>query len=487
MANDQVIKLAAGFPEYVDGYPVLSTTYLVDPRDWIPRIGIWSGNDETYASWKSFSFDPAASIKGAPLPLIDLELIHKPTEADFTQLDIVDLQLAQVRGIVSFNRPEDFDRAFANIDIILDGQNFDSTTNARWVLTGGGIPTELPEFDLDDDTRADRLQFLSLMRADPSAVDPNARLFMRFDFQAGRQLGEHLAPFYSLVTEHTLYVPEATVPGKFGWNSVVGVRAGEDRGRASALERDSLRVQDATFMVDLTGPGAGPGTYNVSITFGDREEIQESLHVLINGYQADRVSTMPGDFLTRTYQVNVTEPQLRLSFLDAGGNSDYFSINGLTIEKVNYRSFIEPTEALDNDPSVVIITQSYELPETSPGIEIYKEALKAAAMAALTAGAGALLQAAGPLGGTIAQGLGGGFKAGAMAAQASAHGATHAIANAIGSAAVNAAGMSLVTSVPQNLIPSPTARASSPQVLQSSSLCEIFAALPNRLNTWMPA
>ncbi len=58
-------------------------------------------------------------------------------------------------------------------------------------------------------------------------------------------------------------------------------------------------------MVDLTGPGAGPGTYNVSITFGDREEIQESLHVLINGYQADRVSTMPGDFLTRTYQVNV--------------------------------------------------------------------------------------------------------------------------------------------------------------------------------------
>ncbi len=111
LANDQVIKLAAGFPEYVDGYPVLSTTYLVDPRDWI--LGSVSGRVTTKPMpvGRASRLISAASIKGAPLPLIDLELIHKPTEADFTQLDIVDLQLAQVRGIVSFNRPEDFDRA----------------------------------------------------------------------------------------------------------------------------------------------------------------------------------------------------------------------------------------------------------------------------------------------------------------------------------------------------------------------------------------
>lgn len=88
----------------------------------------------------------------------------------------------------------------------------------------------------------------------------------------------------------------------------------------------------------MGGANAGPGTYNISITVGDREEIQESLQIAINGYAVDQVSTMPGDFLTRHYQVNTLESQLRIEFLDFGGQHDFTSINGVTVEKVNYRT-----------------------------------------------------------------------------------------------------------------------------------------------------
>lgn len=457
---DGDVVLASGFPEFVDGFPVLSTNYLVDYRDWISQIGIWAGNDELYATWKAFTFNKDTLLGDQPvvIDLPDLEAIHHPTgdNADFRNLDISDMQLSQIRGVVSLTAAEDFNRAFANIDVLLNGEQFDSTTNARIVLSNGDETATDSEFDIDDDTRADRIALLAMMSGDPTAADADDPYQLQLDFQASEQLGEHLAFGYTAVTENTLYT------GVIGWDSLVDVKAGADKGKASSLERDSVKVQEGTFIVDLAGtqahPGPGPGTYNISITVGDREEIQESLQVSINGYQADRVSTMPGDFLTRTYQVNVLESQLRIEFLDIGGQHDYFSVNGISVEKVNYRSYIAPTETLDNDPSVVVMTQSYELPETSAGIEIYKEALKAAAVAALSAGAGAILQAAGNLGGVVAHGLGGSFKAGALAAEASKAGITHSIASTIGTQAASAAGWSLVTSVPQNFVPSATAR-----------------------------
>lgn len=110
---------------------------------------------------------------------------------------------------------------------------------------------------------------------------------------------------------------------------------------------------------------------------------------------------------------------------------------------------------IENDPSLVVITQSYELPETSAGIEILKEALKAAAIAAATAGAGAVLGAT-SLGTTVATGLGGTLKAGSATAT---KGSIIAGFQAALPAAVSKGVLgSLITSIPQNLFSSPTAR-----------------------------
>jgi hypothetical protein len=470
-AGETVTLLAAGRPEYTEGFPVLATNYLVNHKDWVSRIGLWAGNDEIYATWKAFDFhhDPLAELP-VLFQIRDIEEAHSPTTSglDFTKLQISDMGLSQIRGVVSFLTVADMTRAFADIPVVLDGKTYNATTNARIALIDDR--TIDPDFDFKNDTLDARAVFMNLLHPDVTAETPDSAFELKLDFQAASQLGEHLAPGFIPVTEETLYSQDTTGLRKFGWESIAGIKAGTDRGKATSLERDSVKVQEATFIIDLTGPGAGPGTYNISITLGDREDIQESLQISINGYQSDRVSTMPGDFLTRTYQVSTIDSQLRISFFDIGGQHSYFSVNGISVEKVNYRSSVGISEQLDNDPSVVILTQSYDLPETTAGIEVFKEALKAAAIAAATVGVGAVLGAT-SLGSTLGAAVGGTLgnasaaTSGAISA-AAASGVTLStkaailagIKASIGKAVTAGVLGSLQTSIPQNFVSNPIAR-----------------------------
>ncbi len=433
------------FPEYQKGFPALHTNYLVHAGDWVSGIGLWAGPDETYATWKAWDFDHAPDAGVPILPAFrDLQRAHAPTPSslDFDSLTIDDLDHAHVRGIVSFQDVDSLANRHANRKTMIGGEMLDSTVNPRQIFILPGATD--PQSDFIAETQEIRDAFTALLDPDPQAADPDRPFHLKLDLQASEQQGEHLAPEHQEATEDTLFV----VQGTYGWESLGGVKAGADRGRATGLERDSVKVKKGQFLVDLTQPGAGAGTYNVTITLGDRQEIQESMHILINGYQSDRVSTMPGDFLTRTFQVNTLDDRLRISFLDTGGEHEYTSINGISVEKVNYRTDLTVSEQLDDDPSIVVMTPSYQLPETSAGIEIYKEAIIAAATSALTAGAGSVLGATG-IGSSIAA-LGGNLGAGASATIAAQGSIVAGIKASVGKAALHGVIGSLATTIPQH-------------------------------------
>lgn len=464
--DGKTVTLATARPEYQAGFATLHNNFLVNIDDWISRLGVWSGNEELYATWKAYKFETDIPTTNLP-ELSDIQRTHSPTigSLDFSSLDIVDMTLSQIRGVKSVNSASDMGRLFANISVNSGGETFDSTTNAQQVLVD---ETSTIDFDIREDSAHMRATYLKLLRRDATAVDPNTPFVMEFDFQAAAQKGAHLAEGSIEVNERTLFNPQISAPRQFGWLSVDGVKPGQDHGRASELERDSLKVSDAVFAIDLSGPGGGAGTYNLSITIGDREDLQESLQIYVDGYQTDRVSTMPGDFLTRTYQITTDSPLLRIRFTDLGGKHVATSINGLTLEKVNYRSAVPETERIETDPAVILVLPSYELPETNAAIEIYKQALYAAATAALTAGVGAALTMT-SFGSSIAANLGGTVltsfnQAAALGAKLSVQTALQSI---VAPAALKAAGMSLITSIPENLISNPTARGALIQVATS--------------------
>lgn len=365
-------------PEYIEGFPVLSNYFLVNPDDWVSKIGLWSGNNEVYANWKAFDFnhDPLedeVKLDGFK-SVVDAHFPHDP---DFDKLQISDMDLSNVRGIVSLNEISDLEGLIAQDEVSIADEILESTVSARTVLVKDQNID--PDFDIDSSTESLRDGINELLERDPNRANDEKPFNLKIDFQGSEQMGEHTAPDHIAVSEDTLYNPDDTV-GNVGWISLDEIKAAEDKGRASALERDAVKVKAGTFVINVPGPGV----YNVAITFGDREQIQESMRVGINGYQEDELSTMPGDFLTRSYQVNTLDSKLRLSFVDMGGESKFFSINGLSVEKVNYRTHVPESERLETDSSLVILTQSYELPESNGFIEVLKDSLKAAAMAALT-------------------------------------------------------------------------------------------------------
>ncbi len=116
----------------------------------------------------------------------------------------------------------------------------------------------------------------------------------------------------------------------YGWNSLSGMSA-SDRGTSNPLTSDFHRGTDSTFMVDLAN-----GNYQVTITTGDSLYNHDDLNVYAEGQlMLSGLSTKAGQFLQRTISVQVTDGQLDLRFVDAGGASPYFAINGLNIVLVS--------------------------------------------------------------------------------------------------------------------------------------------------------
>ena len=72
----------------------------------------------------------------------------------------------------------------------------------------------------------------------------------------------------------------------------------------------------------------------MTITMGDgmlTTPPRENMGVYLEGVQVDTVTTQPGEYVTVTYQVTVSDGQLNLAFEDLGGEGQFVIINSIEV------------------------------------------------------------------------------------------------------------------------------------------------------------
>jgi PKD repeat protein len=112
----------------------------------------------------------------------------------------------------------------------------------------------------------------------------------------------------------------------FGWQDASTVTA-VSRHTSDALTTDFHRSTDATFLVDVPN-----GNYLVTPTLGDADYQRDNVSVYGQGQLlASGLTTAAGQFVSPTYQVDVTNGQLSLRFVDGGGATPRFALDGLDI------------------------------------------------------------------------------------------------------------------------------------------------------------
>ena len=142
----------------------------------------------------------------------------------------------------------------------------------------------------------------------------------RFDFGTA---SSPLAAGYTRVAHSTTYTPAHG----YGWlNGSVWSR---DRGSGTDLTRDFNFTRVATFALDVAN-----GTYNVTLTTGDARYRQGAVAVILEGTQVDSIRTEAGQFITRSYQVDVADGRLTLTLDSEGGYSRYCLINALEVAAI---------------------------------------------------------------------------------------------------------------------------------------------------------
>jgi hypothetical protein len=115
----------------------------------------------------------------------------------------------------------------------------------------------------------------------------------------------------------------------FGWQKTARLSA-VDQGTADALTRDFHQGKDSTFLVNVAN-----GTYDITVSLGDAKALRDRMTIWIEGQQlASGLTTQAGQFLQRTFRVNVADGQLTLRIADSGGTNAYFAINALTVAPV---------------------------------------------------------------------------------------------------------------------------------------------------------
>src|SRR5262245_50319814 len=116
----------------------------------------------------------------------------------------------------------------------------------------------------------------------------------------------------------------------YGWNNPTGMATG-DWGGSDPLTRDfhyglGKTGVDKTFLVDLAS-----GTYDVTVLLGGRSP-QDRIDIYAEGQKvSSQLSVGFEQTLRLTYRVAVTDGQLNLRFVDTGGASRYFAVEGLEI------------------------------------------------------------------------------------------------------------------------------------------------------------
>lgn len=114
----------------------------------------------------------------------------------------------------------------------------------------------------------------------------------------------------------------------YGWlNGTVTAR---DRGGSTALNRDFVFTADASFGVDLPN-----GTYDVTLTFGDEGYRHDQMAVALEGAAVDSVDSAAGEFVTKTYRVDVADGELTLVLHDLGGEDRNVVLNALEVIQVS--------------------------------------------------------------------------------------------------------------------------------------------------------
>jgi hypothetical protein len=133
-----------------------------------------------------------------------------------------------------------------------------------------------------------------------------------------------VAPGWLGVSAATIYNRKS----EFGWLAGYNM-GGVNQYTGVAVKHSFVQAPDESFAVDLVN-----GTYNVILTMGDANSARGPFTVYLNGQQVDTISTAAGQFVTPTYQVNVTGGQLVVRL--AGQGSALALINGLAINPVTF-------------------------------------------------------------------------------------------------------------------------------------------------------
>jgi subtilisin family serine protease/fibronectin type 3 domain-containing protein/methionine-rich copper-binding protein CopC len=148
-------------------------------------------------------------------------------------------------------------------------------------------------------------------------LQPGPTYLARYDF------GTAISPVakgYSRVT----YADRYTSALGYGWQS--GLVSSLDRGVGSDLTRDFNYAGTATFAKDLPN-----GNYDVTVTLGDSMQAHDLMGVYLEGMLVDTVTTLGGQFSTKTYSVSAGDGQLTLLIKDLGGKDAYVMLNALEI------------------------------------------------------------------------------------------------------------------------------------------------------------
>lgn len=116
----------------------------------------------------------------------------------------------------------------------------------------------------------------------------------------------------------------------FGWQTTTGLTA-IDRGSSDPLTRDFHRGKANTFLVDVPN-----GTYQVTALLGDPANPMDRVSIKAEDrLVASNLSGATGKSVESTFQVEVTDGQMNLSFSDRGGRNPYFTLAALNIAALN--------------------------------------------------------------------------------------------------------------------------------------------------------
>jgi subtilisin family serine protease/fibronectin type 3 domain-containing protein len=177
--------------------------------------------------------------------------------------------------------------------------------------------------------------------ADQYAVSFAVETRLRLDYG---KITSPVAAGYRRVVENDVY----TIAAGYGWQDAT--MKGYDRAVGGDLLRDFHYAPQGVFLVDVPNR-----RYDVVLTMGDAGALHDLMAVYLEGIHVDTVSTAAGQFITKTYPVDVSDGQLTLQLIDLGGSNANVVINAL---EISYRpgsaGWITSATA-DTDPWSTII------------------------------------------------------------------------------------------------------------------------------------